>query len=232
MADHVTAEKTTIVRFAMLCSSMIKDPHPDAKQHSKGERTRALLLQAVADLVNSRPIEEIRVTDICKPAGLASGAFYFHFSGKDDAIDQMAINAIDDVFRDTLAVPHSDDLYSEIVTILAEFYRAYIEQRLRIRSVFIVLQSRRPVRLAWLEVRKALIARLSKRFESERPASSGGFVSDHVLAHFLTGALERFFDDVFFLSPDEELPAEAASYDVFVRQQALVWVRAINGSAP
>lgn len=196
---------------------------------SKGARTRALLTQSVIDLVNSRPIDDIKIADICAPIGLAVGAFYFHFASKDDALDKVAVGVINDVFEQAIASPHSDDLFSEIVGILSEFYRVSLEERLKIRAVFIIIQTRHPVRLAWLEIRRRLIARLVARFARERTSAPGAFASDHVLAHFLTGALERFYDDVFFLPPESELPAIAANYDVFVRQQALVWVRAISG---
>ncbi len=183
-------------------------------------------------LVNERPLDAIRIADICAPSGLAVGAFYFHFKSRDDALDQIATAVVVDVFDAALAVPHSEDLFSEIVGILSEFYRAAFEQRPRIKAFFHILNARRhpEVRKAWQKRRTRFVDRLVARI-GEATADGGITVFDSplVTAHFLIGGLERFYDDVFFLTIDDVLPVEAGNFDVFVRQQAGLWVRVIVG---
>ena len=203
-----------------------------ARAASKGDRTREQLVTTIITLVNERPLDAIRIADICAPSGLAVGAFYFHFKSRDDAFDQIATAVVVDVFDAALAVPHAVDLFSEVAGILGEFYRAALEQRTRIKAFFHILNARRhpQVRKAWQARRARFVARLVARIEEAVMAGATPvFGSATVTAHFLIGALERFYDDVFFLTIDDILPAEAANFDVFVRQQAALWVRAIVG---
>jgi hypothetical protein len=88
------------------------------------------------------------------------------------------------------------------------------------------------VRLAWLEARVAVIERLVDIFSACRPRAPAAFTSDYVLAQFLLSALERFYEEVFFAPSYQRLHDEAANFDVFVRQQAWVWHRAVTGQDP
>lgn len=198
---------------------------------TKGHRTREAFVTTIVELVNSRPLDKIRVSDICAPSGLAVGAFYFHFKSKDDALDQVATAVVADVFDGALAVPHSPHLLSEVSGMLSEFYRATVEQRVRVKAFFHIMNARRHpnVRAAWLARRSAMVERVAKRIDEERgDGRAASFASSTVAAHFLIGALERFYDDVFFLTIDDALPREAANFDVFVRQQAETWVRVMT----
>jgi hypothetical protein len=86
--------------------------------------------------------------------------------------------------------------------------------------------------MVWLALRAQIIARLADSFAAAHPPSDAGFASTYVLAQFLMGALERFFDDVYVAPPDGELGKAAAAADVFVRQQVDVWYRAAMGADP
>ena len=46
------------------------------------QRSRALLLQALVSLLNEKPFDEIRVTDLCARAGVHRSTFYAHFTDK------------------------------------------------------------------------------------------------------------------------------------------------------
>lgn len=203
-----------------------------SRARTKGDRTREELVGTIIDLVNGGPIDAIRVADICAPLGLAVGAFYFHFKSKDDALDAIATAVVADVFDGALAVPHSPDLFSEVAGILSEFYRAALEQRARVKAFFHIMNARRHpnVRSAWMARRTILVDRVAARIDAERARGAvPSFDSSLVGAHYLIGSLERFYDDVFFLTIDDHLPVEAANFDVFVRQQAKAWVRLITG---
>jgi AcrR family transcriptional regulator len=206
-------------------------PAPSRSQ-SKGQRTRETLMGVVVSLVNEKPLAEIKVSDLCERSGLAVGAFYFHFRGRDDALEQTAILILDAFFADVLATPASDDLYGEIHGLIAQFHRGYVERRAEIRAVFAILGAHRPVRLAWLAARLALIDRLMAAFARARPTAPGAFASDYVLAQYLLSALERFYEEVFFAPSYPRLHDEAANARVFVNEQARLWHRAVVGCDP
>lgn len=64
----------------------------------KGERRRRALLDALANLLEARPLAEIQVGDITAAAGLARSAFYFYYPTKHAAV----IDLMDDVFDEMM----------------------------------------------------------------------------------------------------------------------------------
>jgi AcrR family transcriptional regulator len=203
-----------------------------AKPPTKGQRTREALKAVVVGLVNEKPLAEIKVGDLCARSGLSVGAFYFHFQGRDDALEQTAIEILDAFFADVLATPAGEDLFGEILGLITRFYRGYVDQRPEIRAVFVILGAHGPVRQAWLTARLRLIDRLVAAFGRVRPETPGPFRSDYVLAQYLLSALERFYEEALFAPSYPRLHEEAASFEVFVLQQARLWRRAVVGRDP
>src|SRR5512145_2326965 len=59
-------------------------PTPPAKQLTKGERTRAVLLDAAKRLFVSKGYHGTSMREIADEAGLALGGIYNHFGNKED----------------------------------------------------------------------------------------------------------------------------------------------------
>jgi TetR/AcrR family transcriptional repressor of nem operon len=59
----------------------------NAKVEQK-ERSRESILRSAARLVREKGIAGARVADVMKGAALTVGAFYAHFSSKDDLVDE------------------------------------------------------------------------------------------------------------------------------------------------
>lgn len=56
------------------------------KRQIQREGTLALIYQTVNDLAGEKSFQEIRIKDICARAGISVGAFYHHFSSKQDIL--------------------------------------------------------------------------------------------------------------------------------------------------
>ena len=54
------------------------------REHSKGRATRARVLRAAMDLINTKGYSNTSVADIIEATGVKKGNLYFHFSSKDD----------------------------------------------------------------------------------------------------------------------------------------------------
>ncbi len=48
------------------------------------ERTKIWIANAMKDLMREKPIEKIRVTEICRKAMIERPTFYYHFKDKHD----------------------------------------------------------------------------------------------------------------------------------------------------
>ena len=60
-------------------------------------RTRALLKQALMQMLQQMNWEEITIVGICRRAGIARSSFYEHFGTKADVLDQIFADRMDDI---------------------------------------------------------------------------------------------------------------------------------------
>lgn len=79
---------------------------------AKGASTRAFLLQTAAEVFAERGYAETTMAELIARSGLTKGAFYFHFSSKED----LALAVIDEKQRQWIAAVHAtiDDERSAI----------------------------------------------------------------------------------------------------------------------
>lgn len=63
---------------------------PSGPRSSKGERTRAKLLQAAKEIFEEDGFIEARISDIADRAGLSYGSFYHYFSSKEEIFREVA----------------------------------------------------------------------------------------------------------------------------------------------
>ncbi len=63
---------------------------PIGPRSSKGERTRARLLQAAKEIFEEDGFIEARISDIAERAGLSYGSFYHYFSSKEEIFREVA----------------------------------------------------------------------------------------------------------------------------------------------
>lgn len=68
----------------------IETEKPIGPRSSKGERTRAKLLQAAKEVFEEHGFLEARISDIADWAGLSYGAFYHYFQSKEEIFREVA----------------------------------------------------------------------------------------------------------------------------------------------
>ena len=64
-------------------------------------RSRKLILSALADLLEEKPLEKITVTDVVNRAGINRGTFYAHFADIPDVIHHLIQHSFDSI-RDVI----------------------------------------------------------------------------------------------------------------------------------
>ena len=64
----------------------------------QAEQTKNKLLQIATDLIREKGYDQVKLTDICKEAGVSIGAFYHHFKNKADIVQELYAQC-DDVFE-------------------------------------------------------------------------------------------------------------------------------------
>lgn len=170
----------------------------DAAARSKGERSRQHLKQAIAELASTRGVAEITLADICEAAGLTTGAVYFHFRNKDDALEAMVIDEVRLAYGDMLeragGMTAFGDLLDVVITGSSRFQTA---RKGLSKAVQTVINSRPRAYEAWIAARVPVIARLQEaiaaiRAEHLLPTRPSGY-----LAHMILNSIEDLAMDAF-----------------------------------
>lgn len=71
-------------------------------EYRSAVRSRRLILTALADLLEEKPLEKITVTDVVNRAEINRGTFYAHFSDIPDVINHLIQHSFDTI-RDVLS---------------------------------------------------------------------------------------------------------------------------------
>lgn len=98
------------------------------KVHEKTRKSREAILKAVQTLLQEKAYDDLSVRAICQKAGLSVGAFYHHFSGKDDALNQA-------ILRFNEFLPIKEQEHSEIQDPLLALKEILLAQASYVESV-------------------------------------------------------------------------------------------------
>lgn len=197
----------------------------------KGERTRKLIKTTIARLAGRKDVSDINLAEICKAAKLTTGALYFHFKGKDEAIEEMVIDQVGvlyaDYARDTADLSFED----AIGAILDRSTHLHATMKRLPRAIQVVINTRPRAYSAWIEARRPLIAQLESSIALARKAKGLSAEPAPYLAHFILNSIEDLAMDVYqwnnpTLAPFARTPGEWSG-----RQRAL-WSWAILAPFP
>lgn len=94
---------------------------------AKGAATRAFLLQAAAEVFAERGYTETTMSELISRSGLTKGAFYFHFSSKEQlalaVIDEKQRQWVDSVQAAIEAEPQAIDQLRQVAYALVRLHR-------------------------------------------------------------------------------------------------------------
>lgn len=87
---------------------------PKEALNARGLKSRRRLKSAVRDVLNEHGYRNIRVQDVTKRAGVASGLFYHYFRDLREAVAEVASDFFDDLVSDSGALGDYDDPFDWI----------------------------------------------------------------------------------------------------------------------
>lgn len=202
------------------------DHQPDAEPDSRGERTRKGIKQAIARLAARKDVSEINISEICKAARVTTGALYFHFKGKDEAVEEMIIDEVRSVNAMRLSAMRGESFADDIRAVLA-LSSAYHRTKKRLpRAVGAVINSRPHAYQAWLAARRPVVAVLEADIARERLAHKLSAKAAPYLAHFILNSLEDLALDLYQWG-NPTLAPFAETADEWDARQTALWSWAI-----
>ena|SRR5690554_4787043 len=105
------------------------------REYRSAIRSKKLIRQAFADLMENRSIDSIKVTEIVEKAGISRATFYAHFSDANAVINQLE-NEIIEKLNDLLSGLKYHKFVEDSISILYKI-EGYIEEDLELFSKLI-----------------------------------------------------------------------------------------------
>ncbi len=196
-----------------------------AEPEHRGDRTRKAIKRVIAKLAMKRSISEINLSDICAGAKLTTGAVYFHFKGKDDAIEEMVIDEIGDIYARMGKLQGSN--FGELVARALEDSSSYHQRSKQLpRAIQQVINMRPKAYAAWIKAREPVVEKFRAAIAQERAAAGLSIEPAPYLAHFILNSMEDLGMDLFQWNNPTLAPFAKTPADWNARQTAL-WRHAI-----
>jgi AcrR family transcriptional regulator len=208
-----------------------------AQETSKGDITRRHIKDVIARLAKERPLSKINLAEICSAAGLTTGALYFHFGGKEQAIQEMVIDEIRGLYARMLE--RSGDTFEHCIRGATAAIADYMQNNGRLpRAVYTTIGTKAHVGQAWLKIRRPLLEKIAALIAAAREAKQLSAEPGAFLAHFILNSIEDLSMDLFQWH-NTEFALFASSSEEWQDRQCALWGWAIlapfhqgPGSAP
>lgn len=193
----------------------------EVQHDGRGERTRKQIKLAIARLASRKDVSEINLAEICKAADVTTGALYFHFKNKDEAVEEMIIDEVREVNAERMAALTGESFADHIKAILALSSRFHRSKKRLARAIGVVINSRPKAYEAWLAARRPVISRLEEAIVRERKLRGLSPEPAAYLAHFILNSLEDLALDLYQFGNPTLTPFAKTSEDWNARQVAL-----------
>ena len=98
------------------------------RRREQAEQTEKKIIQTAFDLMRKKDYDQVSVRDICKAANITTGAFYHHFSAKEDML-RRGFAPLDYHLEQLMEGRQSDPPMARL-ELLADGYASFVEQEL------------------------------------------------------------------------------------------------------
>lgn len=97
------------------------------KRSVQAENSRNMLIRAATKLFHEQDYEDVSVDAICQAAGLTKGAFYYHFSSKDELHSQLYTPQLDAYLDAHYHLPEEPTAFDRLLTLAECTFRFSVE---------------------------------------------------------------------------------------------------------
>jgi TetR/AcrR family transcriptional regulator, ethionamide resistance regulator len=204
---------------------------PTSARQTKGERTRASLKAAALTLLARDGYFDLKVTDVCAEAGVASGTFYIYFEDKAALVTEVIVERIRANSRAALDGPRNEDDFLSILAANRRYIDLWAAQSNLMLALGQAMEMLPAVRSAWAEanaeVARAIAASVARRAPTSKRSMRARLFAAYAMQAMLDGLLLDYFvwrrPDVLHACGDPETLAQSVS---------LLWHRALYACDP
>lgn len=157
------------------------------RRRLQSQETERNILSAALDLMRERGFEKVSIRDICKAAGITTGAFYHHFPSK-EALLEYGFAPMDDYMRAALE-GHEDDSPDLRLWLILSAYARFMEESGELIGRYYQRRIAEPGAKSMDATRYTLRAMLECFRQAERegvlsPGHTPEWVADFCFRHF------------------------------------------------
>ena len=98
-----------------------------ARRQAQAQSTRSAILEAAGTLSRQNGFDKLTIRDICRAAGVTTGAFYHHFSSKSDLLKQGFASV--DMYLEKAMETHRELPPLERLKTILQLYAQFIEEQ-------------------------------------------------------------------------------------------------------
>lgn len=190
----------------------------------KGQRTRASLVQAAAEVFSREKFLDARVADISETAGVAHGTFYTYFSSKEEVFKEVILGVQRDMASDGAGPPLATEAspWTIVETANRQYLRAYRRNAELMATLEQVATFNDDVRRLRLELRDLFVVRNTRAITRWQES---GIADPEINACYAANALgtmvDRFAYTWFVLGQEFE-------EDLAVETLTRMWLQALG----
>jgi AcrR family transcriptional regulator len=197
----------------------------------KAERTRASLKTAALKLMYRTGFHDMKITDICEEAGIASGTFYIHFKDK----TELALEVVKETLAENedyiFSGPHIEDPYDAIYDANRRYVETFIEAGPLNRVLAQLIDADADMRAYW----DAYSNRVANRIASaivKRSAKRGADKADAFLLSHAAQGMSDYIAMQMFAWQNEDLIRAGGNADALTEKLSVMYHRILYGCDP
>lgn len=159
---------------------------PEGRVARRKAEARARILRAGRDIFVERGIDAPSIAEIAAAADVSVGAFYLQFKDRDDLVDTLLTESVDEIRVRLLAELTAQP---KGAALLPAAIRALLTVAYEERQLFALIIAERGRLAHGLKARRSLIEQLSLLLQAEAGASQVNGMDTDIVARFLTGII-------------------------------------------
>lgn len=198
----------------------------------KGERTALRLRAAICALLETVPLSQLKVQEICAHAGISQGTFYLYFPDRDHLLNAVLQDFVAFVRRRMLdAARDSADHAASLHATTLVYCRMFAADRGLMKILLNHYEDFPQARAIFQGLNRAWIDTVARSVR--RRIADGAMADDEIVrrAYALGGMVDQYLANL-LLARDESLAAVSPDLDTVARTLTDIWRQAFGGQGP
>lgn len=196
----------------------------------RGHRTETAFIAAARSVFAEKGYFNTRISDIADAAGRSTGSFYNYYNNKEELLEKLSIQFIDDVLDNVSLTHQPGDPMANIVEAVRAYWTAYVSYLPEMIGIFQLSMTDEAFAKRWFEIRAAGLRGVLKGLTRARRDGAAAGLDLDATASALVSMLHGYCWTWLAASGDDvkRRPDDETS----IQTLATIWYRTIYAKGP